>query len=238
MQFPDSLLSGKINLSITGHGSFSGDGEYFMPVQLRSERFVRDFFDSHKLITVGEICEYLHDNLRSDHPAVLFRAPTREWCVFVQTTHFNGVGSHVEYKVLPKESLLLEIHPYILNNFKIEVSMTPEHTRAFHPIVEGDATPEYLLRSAKISSNSRMEESYQKAVKELEFWNKTSSNAKARGGEKNESVHEPDDEFLQDAIARFEEHKLTAIRVHNDIKYTSRMMNIYNISSPVSRSTS
>jgi len=221
MQFPDSLLSGKINLTITGKGCYGTGGEYFMPVQLRSERFVRNFFDSHKLMTVGDFCECLHDNLRSNHPAMSFRTPTREWCVFVKTTHSKGVESYVEYTVLPKESLLLEIHPYILNNFKLVVSMTPEHHRASNKIVQGDATPEYLLRSAKISSNSIMEEWYQNAVKEICFWSKTKSNVKARGEEKNESVHESDDEFLQHAIARFEEHKLTAIRVHNDIAYTA-----------------
>jgi len=231
MQFPDSLLSGKINLKIIGRGCYGTAGEYFMPVNFRSERFVRNFFDSHKLMTVGDFCEYLHDNLSSNHPAIRFRTKTGDWCVFVETTHFMGAKNHVEYIELPKESLLLEIHPYILNNFKLVVSMTIEHFRDNNKIVQGYATPEYLLCSAKISSNSIMKEWYQTAMEEIYVLSKTKSNVQARGEEKNESVHESDDEFLQDIIARFEEHKLTAIRVHNDIAYTLLLSSFHPLQS-------
>ena len=229
MQFPDALLSGKINLTITGNGSCGSEGEYFMPVHLRSERCVRIFFDSRKLMTVGDFCEHLDNNLPSNHPAIRFRTKTSDWCVFVETIHFKGVKTLVDYTELPKESLLLEIHPYILNNFKLVVSMTPKYHRTSHLIVEGDATPEHLMRSAKISSNSSMEEWYQNAVKEIHLWNKNEASVKARGEVRNEYVDESDYAFLQNNIARFEEHKLMAIRVHNDIQYTKSLRSSYTL---------
>jgi len=216
MQFPDSLLSGKINLFIAGRGCYSRGGAYFMPVESRSERCVRNFFDSHKLMTVGEFCECLQKNMDFDHAAIDFRTETHRWCVFVKTTQFDGTNSYDTFKVLRKESLLLEIHPYILNNYKLFVSMTPEWERDGRVrLLPGDATPEFLLQSAKISSDWEMNQSYSNVTKELYWWKKNEAGVKGQG-----------DALLQRAIVDFEQYKLMAIRVHNDIQYTASVLSL------------
>jgi hypothetical protein len=223
MQFPDSLLSGTINLTIRGNGSYTTEPANFMQIGSRSERCVRNFFDARKLMTVGEFCECLNNNLQVGHPAMPFRTPTHQWCVFVKTSKYEGVNICEEYRVLRKESLLLEIHPYILNNYMLIVSMTPEYERAREKIVPGDATPEYLLESAKTSSDCKMHQSYQTALENMQF--ARIYDAKVRGGRaaKNDSIDQYNGDLLKRNIAYFEEDKLMAIRVRNDIAYTASL---------------
>jgi len=196
---------------LVGRGCYKADGEYFMPVESRSERCVRNFFDSHKLMTVGELCECLKTNMDPYHRAISFRTETDRWCVFIKTTQFDGTHNYDTLKELRKESLLLEIHPYILNNFKLYISMTPEWERDDRArILPGYATPEFLLESAKISSDWKMNHSYENVTKELYWWKKNEAGVKGQG-----------DAILQHAIVGFERDKLMAIRVHNDIEYTA-----------------
>jgi len=223
MQIPDSLLSGTINLTITGNGCYNGQAANFMPERSRSERCVRNFFDSHELMTVGEFCEYLHNNLHVGHAATRFRTPPREWCVFVKTFKYDGVNMYEEYKVLGKDSLLLEIHPYILNNYMLLVSMTPEWERIHVNIVPGDATPEDLLESAKISSNHKMLQSYSTALEHMKWMQGYDAKVKDGRAEKNDSMDEDNDTLFKRYITDFEGKRLMAIRVHNDVKYTASM---------------
>jgi len=118
--------------------------------------------------------------------------------------------------VLSKESLLLAIHPYVLDNFMIHIDMTPEwEGNRYRTILPGDATPEYLLESAKITSDYYMNESYKYVQKQVFWWRKNEAAGKAQG-----------DAGLHQAIADFENKKVKAIGVHNDIAYTASVLSL------------
>ena len=192
-----------------------------MPVGSRSEQCVREFFASNQLITVGEMCECLQNNMHVDHNAIDYRTPTHQWRVFVKTTQFDGTHDYDEFKVVNKASLLLEIHPYILNNFKLVVSMTPQFEIDRERFVTGDATPGYLLQSAKISSDCEMQHLYRDTLKELKHQNEYYAKVKAGTEQQDDSIDRLNAGILKQNIVRFDRAKLMAIRVCNDIDYTT-----------------
>ena len=158
--------------------------------------------------------------MNDDELPMHLRRPTSEWCVFVRTSQSDGVNNYDEYKMLSKDSILLQIHPYILENFRLVISMTPEYERATERIVAGEATPAYLLGSAMINSNWKMNHMYEDICRQIR--SRRRRDERTRNGQCNINVplDHLDDNMLCDNLQFFEKVKSIAISLHNNREYT------------------
>jgi hypothetical protein len=148
------------------------------------------------------------------------RIPTSQWCVFVSTTQSDGVNDYDEYKMVSKDFILLQIHPYILEKFRLVISMTPEYERGTERIVPGTATPEYLMRSAMITSDWKMNHEYKDILGQIrarQIRDEITGNGQC---DINLQLDQLDDKILRRSLQFFEQVKSIAISVHDDSEYT------------------
>lgn len=220
MVIPDSFLCGRMNVSIRAQGSCTAISAAFLPLELRTPHHVMHFFERHVSITLGGICDFLKDNLNDDEPPMYLRRPTSEWCVFVRTSQSDGVNDYDEYKMLSKDIILLQIHPYILENFRLVISMTPEYERATERIVAGEATPAYLVGSAMINSNWKMNRTYKDICRQIRSRRRRDERTRNGQCDINVPLDHLDDNMLRDNLQFFEKVKSIAISLHNNREYT------------------
>lgn len=227
MQIPDSFLFGTMDVSIRVQGHYTTRSAAFLPLELRKPHHVMHFFEKHKSLTLGGICEFLQDNLNDDDTPMGLRIPTSQWCVFVCTTQSGGVNDYDEYKMISKDFILLQIHPYILDKSRLVISMTPEYERGTEIIVPGTATPEYLMRSAMITSDWKMKHAYKNLLRQIrarQIRDERTGNGQC---DINLPLDQLDDKILRRNLEYFEEVKSIAISVHDDSEYTESVRLLY-----------
>ena len=98
--------------------------------------------------------------------------------------------------------------------------MTPEFERRTLKVTPGNATPEYLLRSAMITSNWKMNNICQDIRRQIRARQVRHARTRNRQHDTDRLLDQLDDNILRDKLQFFDKVKSIAISVRNDRQYT------------------